>query len=440
MIQREEGQIIPLLAVGMLLLLLGVAGLVVDVGNISVAQRKVQAVADAAALAGAAVLPDTAQAVSTAEQYGATGTNAAALTGLSVAQPTPQPWCLNDVSYCYDNAVGGPPTIDPSQANGLVVHETATVKTTFMRLFGFSSVTVHATATACGLCGSVPLNIALVVDRTGSMSDNMTDLRTGVDTFLGALNPALDWVSLLVLPPAPGGSACVPAADGAYPYQGSSYPSDGDDAYVVVSQSHDYSVNGSLNTSSKIVQQVGCMKAQGGTAYKQALEAAESELQSYPASRQDYPDVIVFETDGAANTAPDSWYDRSTAQQDGRNGPTFYKAATGHENDILEPCGSAVSYADSLKSSGVTVMTVGYDTGQDNECYEAPHYSGKHGYVDYKQILESTTAESALQEMASPNDSYFASSESTSQTMQAAFAQIGGKLAGAKLVPDSDAE
>ncbi|HZQ80458.1 MAG TPA: pilus assembly protein TadG-related protein [Gaiellaceae bacterium] len=457
MIRREEGQIIPMLAVGMLLVLLGVAGLVIDVGNVYVAKRKVQAVADAAALAGAAVLPDTAQAVSVAEQYGATGKNAAAVAGLSAVESTPQPWCLNEVSYCYDNAVGGPPTNDPTQANGLVVHETATVKTTFMRLFGFPTVSVHATATACGLCGAVPLNIVLVVDRTGSMdqSGSMPALKSGIDTLLSSLNPSLDDVSLLVLPPGPA-TSCRSIGQGAFPFNDSSYPESMDDDYAVVHYSNDYLVRGQLNQSSQLVYDVNNMCASGGTAYKDALAAAKQELDNVPSNRKGYTGVIVFETDGAANTAPDSYFDTSTSKSfDFPNWGTqsVYPPASGHEDDVLRPCGSALDYVNNtIKPAGIVVMTVGYSVTQGDGCYQAPHlvvttttthrnghthttttYSG----VGYQDQAEGTTAPATLKSMASPGDYFPASSASS---MQSAFAQIAGKLAGSKLVPDSDAE
>ena len=82
----------------------------------------------------------------------------------------------------------------------------------FGGLFGVSNLTVHATATACSPCGEKPLDVMLVLDRTGSMCTDSngnpdpacTDLnnaREGMKTFLGLLDPSIDHVGLAVLPP-----------------------------------------------------------------------------------------------------------------------------------------------------------------------------------------------------------------------------------------------
>jgi Flp pilus assembly protein TadG len=426
-VRGEEGQVLVLFAAGLLVVLLAAAGVVVDFGHAYVVKRHLQSSADAAAIAGADALPSVANALSAAAAYGTGGKNP-----VGGASEETSAYCLASVSYCYGSAPGS--AVGTSgQANGLVVKESASVPTTFLKLFGVSSVTVGAKATACGLCGAVPLNIAVVADRTGSMSSSIGDLRDGLRTFLETLNPTLDWVSLLVLPPAPWGTDCWPAADGAFPYDGSSYPSAGDSDYVVAHFSHDYLVRGQLNASSTIVQQISCMRPSGGTAYKQALQAAYAELENVPANRAAYPKVIVFETDGAANMAPESWYDRSSGREQRVDGQqrTMYRAASGHSDDILRPCGSAVDYARSLQAQGVTVMTVGYRT-RDQGCWQAPHYSG----VGYQDVPESIDAAAALAQMASPGGAY--SADGTSG-MQAPFATIAGKLVGAKLVPDSEA-
>ncbi|HEX3807119.1 MAG TPA: vWA domain-containing protein [Gaiellaceae bacterium] len=420
-LRSERGQTIVLVVL-LMPVLLGFSGLVLDVGHAYSVQRKLQATADAAALAGAAALQNgIPSAVATAASYGAKPGEANAL-GTDPVSESVTTKCLVTFPGC-------------TGANAVVVNETATVSTVFAKVLGVNSFSVHAKSTACSPCGTRPLNIALVVDRTGSMQGNMSDLRAGVDTFLQTLNSSLDWVSLLVLPPAPGGSGCTAAADGAFPYQGSSYPTTGDNAYAVVHQSHDYLTGTALNPSSQLVQQVNCMVAQGGTAYKQALTAAQAELASFPASRSGYPNVIVFETDGAANTAPDSWFNHSSPHTQKSTGVVFYPAATGHSTDILDPCGSAVNYASTLKSSGVTVMTVGYNTTQDNDCYEAPYYTGS-GFVSYKAVRETgTSAATALTNMASANDAYSATDASE---MQAAFASIANKISGsANLVDNS---
>ncbi len=58
-----------------LVVLLGFAGLVIDIGRVYVAQRQLQAAVDAAALAAGQDLPDSVAAQTSAISYGATGSN-----------------------------------------------------------------------------------------------------------------------------------------------------------------------------------------------------------------------------------------------------------------------------------------------------------------------------------------------------------------------------
>lgn len=442
-LRDENGQVVALFAVGLLIAMLGIAGLVMDVGQAYVTKRKLQSTADAAALAAAAALPSVSAATAAAGSYGAGGQNPVA-----GATQTTAAWCLKSVGYCYGNPAGPGSLATNGMANGVAVTETASVSTTFLKLFGVGSLTVKAKATACGLCGTKPLNIALVVDRTGSMADNISDLKQGLSTFGASLDPDLDYISLLVLPPAPGGSACTPAASrtGLPLNSGDSYPSGSDSSYTVVHYSHDYlNANGSLNANSRLVQQMSCITASGATSYKQALVAAQQELANPPAGREDAQKVIVFESDGAANTAPDSFYDATSGHQ--VNGDMLYTPTAAHSDDVSRPCGSAVDYASSLRASGTMILTVGYQVGQDETCYQAPHITGsttsgkrhkKTTYqgVGYREQQEGLSASSALSQMASPGGSFTASDAAS---MSAVFAGIANKVQGAQLMPDSEA-
>jgi hypothetical protein len=398
------------------------------------------------------VLPDTAQAQTVARHFGTKGVNGLADAGVTVTETQPTPWCLKSVAYCYDNTPDGPPVRNPSQANGLVVSESASVSTTFLKLFGIPSVTVHAKATACGLCGTQPLNIALVVDRTGSMHDNIGDLQQGLATFGLSLDPKLDAISLLVLPPSASGNACAAAPDSQnLPlHWGDSYPTSADGGYAVVHYSTDYLLpNGQLNPGSRLVQQASCLDAAGSTAYKDALVAAKYELDHPPADRAGYQKVIVFESDGAANEAPDSYYDSSSGHD--VDGQTLYSATPSHADDVNRPCGSALDYANSLKAQKVIVLTVAYAVDRGDGCFQAPHITGSttttHGHrhrhdvttwygVGYQKAAESgANAQDTLASMASPDDAFSASDASS---MSKAFAGIANKISGSSLVPDSE--
>jgi hypothetical protein len=419
---REEGQVLPLLGAGLLVVMLGFAALVVDLGRVYLVKRQLQATADIAALAASDALPTVTTAVDVAAQYGPDGKNAIA--GVDAKQKV-TPFCLRSVSYCYGNDPGtAPPPTDPNaQANGVVVEESATVPTTFAKLFGFDTIDVSAKATACALCGTPPLDIALVIDRTGSMEDNMADLRSGLTAFAQALDPALDWVTLLVLPPLAGGGPCSTPSGTVL------YPAGSDSTYTVTRLSHDYlNADKSINFNSTIVQDIGCLQAGGATHYKQALVQAYDELQNHGSGRKGVQKVVIFESDGAANTVPTSYLNSSSFP------------ASGHTDDVLRPCGSALDYANNvLKPAGILVYTVSYALDRDDDCYQAPHKEknskGLTVTIGYRQVRESTSASATLADMASPGG---AVTQDEQTDMAVSFQQIAAKLMNAKLVPDSE--
>ena len=87
--------------------------------------------------------------------------------------------------------------------------------TFFGRIVGVDSLTVSAKATACFPCSVKPLDIMIVLDRTGSMCDvklpngkcrDLEAARDGVKVFLSMMDPKLDRVGLAVTPPAVGPS------------------------------------------------------------------------------------------------------------------------------------------------------------------------------------------------------------------------------------------
>src|SRR5262249_22960579 len=140
-----------------------------------------------------------------------------------------------------------------------------------------------ATATACSPCGNRPLDVMLVLDRTGSMCTNdagqddhpactdMQNARGGLRTFLAFMDPKIDQVGLAVLPPAKSPNDVCPFTAGPYTSPG--------DNYVVVPLSSSYkNAKGELDDGSPLVSAIGCVQPNGTTAYANALEAAQAEL------------------------------------------------------------------------------------------------------------------------------------------------------------------
>jgi Flp pilus assembly protein TadG len=396
----ERGQILPLLALGLAVVLLGVMALVLDVGRALLAQRHLQASADAAALAGAQLLPDAPSAVTLARAYAADPANLPRDTnGVATTVSTR---CLQSTPQCTSTS-----------PNVLAVTEQATVSTTFGRVLGIDTFTVKVTSTASQSVSTKPLDVALVLDRTGSMSGQMSNLRAGAAAFLDALDPTYDRVALVVLPPVPaGGDACTHSSRCDY------YPL-GNGGYVVEHLTSDFA---------RLKSDVGGLPAAGSTSYKQALAAAAAELRGR--ARVGAEQVIVFETDGAANAAPDDAYVQPTSWLDlGQESIPTGTPASGRTDDVNRPCGSAVAYA---ATTGVAVYTVGFHLSSDQTCYQAPHSS-----IRDKDVRESGIgAPGALLQMAELSGGSSFLQEDGSKLAQT-FAQVATQLQPARLVADA---
>jgi hypothetical protein len=330
----ERGQVIVFVLVAFVVLL-GMCAMVVDLGYLYWNQRDLQASADAAALAGAMALPDAATSENVAKQYGTGSTAKNHDSRVSDVAETVTAKCIATIPGC-----------DP--VNAVQVDETATVNTFFMRIFGLNQAHVHVRATACSPCGARSLDIMLVLDRTGSMCEDnndqpdpaCTDLnnaKNGIRTFLGYFDPSIDWVGLAVLPPASTlASKCSKPSGGEYNSRSS--------PYTLVPLAKDYKLaNGSLNNASNLLTTLACVQGGGSTAYANAVEAAQVELDAH--GRPDAQDIIVFLSDGAANT-----------------GPTYYPTLSPYRR---QPCHQGITSAGLSKAKGTIVYSIGYAVGGD---------------------------------------------------------------------------
>src|ERR1700730_7972064 len=330
----ERGQVIVLVVVA-LVGLLGMCALVIDLGYLYWNQRHLQATADAAALAGAMQLPDAASSVSVARQFGSGSGAKNGDSRLSNVSETVSTKCLTSIPGC-----------DP--VNAVVVDETATVDTFFMQIFGVDFAHVHVRATACSPCGIKPLDIMLVLDRTGSMCQDSagnndpacTDLnnaRNGMKAFLGFLDAKIDGVGLSVLPPSASiASKCSTPSSNNYNSKTA--------AYLLVPMSSDYKLSsGALNTSSNLVSTINCVQGGGTTSYANAIESAQAELDAH--GRPGVQDIIVFLSDGAANT-----------------GPSYYATSSPYRT---QPCHQGVTSSGYSKAKGTIVYSIGYALADD---------------------------------------------------------------------------
>jgi Flp pilus assembly protein TadG len=351
-IRDESGQVLILMAAAMVVLL-GITGFALDVGHAYLVQRQLQAATDAAALAGALDLPNSAQAIQTAKNYGpepgkrnspTANDNAAFVTGY------PQTKCVQAiVTGCPANG----------QVNTITVQSTSVVNTVFARVVGFDSFTVKASSTACSPCSVKPLDIMLVLDRTGSMCQfsngsndpactDLKNARDGMKTFLGLMNPTFHHVGLTVLPPATNvAQRCSAVPNGNnYNYN---LPNA---AYTVVPLSSDYaSAPGQLIDTSNLVSTINCIKGGGRTAYAKAIDEAQAELDRN--GRPSAHKVIVLLSDGAANTGDTTLPNSSP-----------YKAT---------PCHQGINSSIAAQDKMSTVYAIGYDLNGSGTDYEQCH-------------------------------------------------------------------
>jgi hypothetical protein len=187
----------------MMVLFLGMAAFVLDIGHAFFSYRQLQEAVDAAALAGAqnlsAASPSGVVAQYDAESGGYNTNSNLNLNGVnsvSMVPGYPKYTCLQ--TSLYQAACVG-----PEDANAIQVKEQAIVPTFFARIFGIGQMTISATATSAILgVKNQPANIAIILDTTASMQtvdSNCTSsggsasrivcAEQGVTTLLQSLSP-----------------------------------------------------------------------------------------------------------------------------------------------------------------------------------------------------------------------------------------------------------
>ena len=203
LIRDESGQILPVTAF-MLIVLLGLAGLVLDVGHVYMCHRELQSSCDAAALAGATAMSGATQnpLATTMSGVQAIATKYSAVAGnknvyrnlpnVAMVSGYPALKCLATFQAQGVSCVGYVPY------NAVQVKQQAAVPLNFARLFGFSTMTIQASSTAVKGGGpSRPYNIAIVLDTTLSMqlydadcgATQMACSLSGVQVLLQHLDP-----------------------------------------------------------------------------------------------------------------------------------------------------------------------------------------------------------------------------------------------------------
>jgi Flp pilus assembly protein TadG len=337
--QEERGQVIVLVVV-MLIVLLGFAALVVDVGYAYYAHRSLQSSADAAALAGAQELPNQGAAEAVARAYSSSPGNKNAKGNLNDVTTTVTTKCIVSLGGC-----------DPM--NAVVVLESAPTKTFFAGLLGIDTFTVKAKATAAMRGGTPkPAHVMIVLDRTGSMGTACTAggtkldcAKNGIYAFLGAMDPAYDKVGLVAFAPHNGNVCNQPKTTNGAPSDYDVYTNNY--LFVPLSTSYKPAAGAALDFNSPLVGTIDCIKAGGTTVFAAAIDKARDTL---AANRDpEAQDVIIFMTDGEAN------YGACVSPVAGvcSNNTSTYRT---------NPCKQAVTSARAATDANVWVFGIAYDT------------------------------------------------------------------------------
>jgi hypothetical protein len=233
--------------------------------------------------------------------------------------------------------------------NTIVVSASNTLQYFFAPVIGIKTGTTGVVngASCKGLCGqsSSPLDVALVLDRTASMTAaNLADAKQGALALLGVYDPAQQHVGLVVLPYGDPANKCNANGTQTYPNTNSSI-------WQFVGLSSDYNnPDGTTNNNSALVKAINCLQLPPGnmrvtppnaghTDEGDPMKAARDMLAAQ--GRPGVPQVIIFETDGQANQP---------------NG--------------LQPCAYAMNQATQAKNAGITVITLAYGVTGDKCDYD----------------------------------------------------------------------
>jgi hypothetical protein len=228
------------------------------------------------------------------------------------------------------------------------------------------------TSVACkGSCGTIPPNpmdVAVVADRTGSMSStDINAMITGIESMFLAMTPTQQYVSLGTI----GRSAQSPSSRtcGSGSSKALSQPSTSDTLgpWMPVPFSADYLTGTKmLNAGSNLVQAVNCLKNSSGTGTYLAspLKSAARYLLNLDANNLPSPETrigsirnaIIFETDGAPNES-------TIAGSTGLN-----VSGDIGSTDGVTACNNFKTVALNAKNAGILVVTVAFNMSPTDLC------------------------------------------------------------------------
>jgi hypothetical protein len=371
--RRQGGQALVLFAI-FFTVILGVAALVLDQGLLRKANHDLQNALDAGALAGVSLLKDDpAAAEQMARDYAQlnfpgdlpdsnVSVGFRCLIGVEdgIARTT-------DVPVVCDPGVGASWTVagdaayatcDPNLGhvcNTLVVSGPATVDYNFAPVLGVKQgSTGPRIAAACkGACGEppeIPVDLVMILDRTGSMNGVDTEnARSAADSVRAVYDPRLQWISLSLLHRSKTVDGCITRANNADGW--TTEPSAGLREWVPIGLTGQGASFGSDYTSdsSPMAKAIDCFDNSGGqgTDIADPVRMATYELENH--AREDSVKAILLLSDGKPNNS-----------------------ATQSVKESKNYCADAYDAAQAAKAKGIEVYTIGFglNVEQDHVCQD----------------------------------------------------------------------
>ena len=279
------------------------------------------------------------------------------------------------------------PTRSGVVCNTIVVQGTVNTSYELKNVTNVQGASTTIVSTACtGLCGAnpqVPLDIAFVFDRTGSMSaTDMANVKSAALSALLLLDPTQQYVGMGVLGRSQTSSTC----NGTGNAQGLASSSETVGTWVTVpypttqSLASNYqSSPGVLNANSQLVRTINCLNTSStGTNLGDPLTAVANILVTR--GRTGVPKGIILMTDGAANK-PNSRsckYANDAATAVKAQGIAIYTIGFGVVGDTCTDIDGA--YHNGLASDLLADMATGPTT--DNGCTAAENSDGDHYFCE----------------------------------------------------------
>ncbi|QCB96747.1 hypothetical protein E5206_07215 [Arthrobacter sp. PAMC25564] len=370
---RERGASAVIFAL-LLPVVFGAVALAVDFGRLAYERQHLSNALDAAALAGASSLPtDPAGAKTSALAF--------AKANDPQADPAVSFWCVVGSTGAAKTVVSGqvPSVCDPGTVAGakcnevicaipcipgsghtcntITVTDDKDVPFVFAPVIGINtgntgSLAADACRGSCGAQSPNPMNVAILADRTSSMSDtDLSSLQSGIQSTLQTMTKDQQYVALGTIGRSSSTSGCITNPSG----------SKTSGSWLPVPFSNDYNTAASppaLNTGSDLVKGLQCLAhSSTGTSLASPTKAAAryllgldpNNLGSLPARSGTPRNAIILETDGQPNEP-----DVSGSTSVGTAGDI------GSSNGVTA-CNNLKAVAADAKSRGVLIVTVGYN-------------------------------------------------------------------------------